>query len=204
MIIWHLLKAVLLLVSNLSKVLYDHDQCCLSEYLITKYGNGKAVPPESGLIDNLYCEIRNILSGSIRNWHTYSVSHYAEGTLMPIIIQRMIFNFAHKNAPIGIQPAVKTVFGQLKNSLVEPEIKKNSMMVCGGNLLLKIFNFWFGVVSVLDWSASRKIKIYFFRRRTRTNCQFSKFKIPNEQQLTSYSLFSPQTIKWSFRWKHSF
>ena len=26
------------------------------EYLITKYGNGKATPPESGYLDNLYCE----------------------------------------------------------------------------------------------------------------------------------------------------
>jgi len=81
------------------------------EYLITKHGNGKAVPPESGFIDNLY------------------FSHYAEGTLMPILIQRMIFNFAPKNAPLSIRPVVKTVFDQLKTLLVAPEIKKNLTMI---------------------------------------------------------------------------
>ena len=38
----------------------------MSEYLIRKYGNGKAVPSESGFIDNLYCKIRNIISSSVR------------------------------------------------------------------------------------------------------------------------------------------
>jgi len=81
------------------------------EYLITKHGNGKAVPPESGFIDNIY------------------FSHYAEGTLMPIFIQRMIFDFVPKNAPFLIRPIVKMVFGQLITLLVEPEIKKNLTMI---------------------------------------------------------------------------
>jgi hypothetical protein len=59
------------------------------------------------------------------------VSHYAEGTLMPILIQRMIFDYVPKNAPFWIRPIVRTVFDQLKKLLVEPEIKKNLKMVCG-------------------------------------------------------------------------
>ena len=50
---------------------------------------------------------------------------------MPILIQRMIFNFAPQNAPLSIRPVVKTVFEQLKTLLVIPEIKKNLTMVCG-------------------------------------------------------------------------
>jgi len=81
------------------------------EYLITKHGNGKAVPPESGFIDNLY------------------FSHYAEGTLMPILIQGMIFDFILKNAPFWIRPIIRKVFDQVKKILVEPEIKKNLTMI---------------------------------------------------------------------------
>ena len=114
-------------------------QGCLSEYLITKHGNGKAVPSESGFIDNLYCEIRNIISsGSVTiliDTHT-PVTHYAEGTLMPILIQRMVFDYVAKNAPFWIRPILKMVFGQLRKVLIDPEIRKNLAMVCNGHLFI--------------------------------------------------------------------
>jgi len=81
------------------------------EYLITKHGNGKAVPPESGFIDNLY------------------FSHYAEGSLMPILVQRIIFDYVPKSAPFLIRPILNRVFAQLNKLLVEPEIKKNLTMI---------------------------------------------------------------------------
>lgn len=107
---------------------------------------------------------------------------------MPILIQRMIFDYVPKNAPFWIRPTVRTVFDQLKKLLVEPEIKKNLTMVCWSifycwRILILILILIF--VPVLDWSASRKIKIYFFRRRRRANCQSSQnWKFSNEQQLT--------------------
>ena len=64
---------------------------------------------------------------------------------MPILIQRMIFDYVPKNAPFWIRPIVRTVFDQLQTLLVEPEIKKNLKMVCGGinHFIIKekIFNF---------------------------------------------------------------
>lgn len=106
-----------------------------SEYLITKYGNGKAVPPESGFVDNIYCEFRYIyISGSIRYYTIYLipplVSHYAEGTLMPVLFQRMVFEYVPKNSPFWIRPIIRPVFKQLEELLVKPEIKNNLAMVC--------------------------------------------------------------------------
>lgn len=60
---------------------------------------------------------------------------------MPILIQRMIFDYVPKNAPFWIRPIVISVFDQLKKLLVEPEILKNLTMVCGSYLLLKDFDF---------------------------------------------------------------
>ncbi|KAF8804733.1 thioredoxin-like protein [Phlegmacium glaucopus] len=81
------------------------------EYLITKYGSGKAVPPESGFIDNLY------------------FAHYAEGSLMPILVQSIIFEHIPKNAPFWIRPILTRVFAQLIKLMVEPEIKKHATMI---------------------------------------------------------------------------
>jgi len=81
------------------------------EYLIAKYGNGKAVPPESGFVDNLY------------------FSHYAEGTLMPVLFQRMIFEYVPKNSPFWIRPIIRPVFNQLEELLVKPEIKNNLALI---------------------------------------------------------------------------
>lgn len=109
---------VLLAISPLGKspVITDDnvtlaESGAIVEYLITKHGSGKAVPPESGFIDNLY------------------FSHYAEGSLMPILIQRLIFEHVPKNSPFWIRPIVNRVFTQLNKLLVEPEIKKNLTMI---------------------------------------------------------------------------
>jgi glutathione S-transferase len=114
-----------------------------SEYLITKYGNGKAVPPESGFIDNLYCEIRKYhirINTTPTHMHVPTpVFHYAEGTLAPLFVQREIFDYhVLKNAPI-----VKSAFVQLIERLVNPEMKRNLAMVCRGYLFLieGIFDF---------------------------------------------------------------
>ncbi|PPQ82930.1 hypothetical protein CVT26_005037 [Gymnopilus dilepis] len=81
------------------------------EYLITKYGNGKATPPESGYLDNLY------------------FSHYAEGSLMPILVQKLIFDLVPKNSPFLLRPLVKSIFGKLDNLLVQSELKKHFAMI---------------------------------------------------------------------------
>ncbi|KDR68456.1 hypothetical protein GALMADRAFT_257189 [Galerina marginata CBS 339.88] len=81
------------------------------EYLIAKYGNGKAVPSESGYIDNLY------------------FSHYAEGSFMPVLIQKYIFDAVPKKSPFFIRPIANMIFGQLDKLLVIPEMTKHLAMI---------------------------------------------------------------------------
>ncbi|KAF8956330.1 thioredoxin-like protein [Flammula alnicola] len=81
------------------------------EYVITKYGNGKGVPPDSGYLDNLY------------------FSHYAEGSLMPVIVQKITFDLIPKRSPFLIRPFVNMIFSQLNKQLVQPEMEKHLTMI---------------------------------------------------------------------------
>ncbi|KIK02890.1 hypothetical protein K443DRAFT_131665 [Laccaria amethystina LaAM-08-1] len=81
------------------------------EYVIEKFGNGKATPPESGKLDNLY------------------FSHYAEGSFMPVLVQKLIFDIVPQRSPFYIRPLVSMIFGQLSKQLVEPEIMKHVALV---------------------------------------------------------------------------
>ncbi|KAG8750585.1 hypothetical protein FRC12_012816, partial [Ceratobasidium sp. 428] len=67
----------------------------LLEYLIGKYGAGRFNPPESGYVDNLY------------------FTHYTEGTLMPLFVNRIIFTVAPQRAPFFIRPVMNLIFGML-------------------------------------------------------------------------------------------
>jgi glutathione S-transferase len=132
----------------------------LSEYLIMKHGNGQAVYPESGFIDNLYCEkYHHVRLAAIL---IYLVAHYAEGSLMPILVQRMIFDYVSEKCPFFDLTIVnlRGVFAQLNKRLVEPEIKKHLMMVLG------TFNYGWALKN-LDFNViqftSRKTKICFSR-----------------------------------------
>jgi hypothetical protein len=94
-------------------------------------------PPNLGLLitSTVRSESRNIISGIQYDTDIpYPVSHYAEGSLMPILIQRMIFDLVPQRSPFLIRPIVRKVFDQLIKLLVEPEIKKNLTMVCDDEL----------------------------------------------------------------------
>ncbi|EIN08792.1 thioredoxin-like protein [Punctularia strigosozonata HHB-11173 SS5] len=75
------------------------------EYIIGKYGRGRADPPEAGKLENLY-------------W-----LHYAEGSLMPILVQKLIFGIIPSRSPFFIRPIVSGIFGQLTKMIVEPQLK---------------------------------------------------------------------------------
>jgi len=128
------------------------------DYVIAKYGNGKAVPTQSGYLDNLY------------------FTHYAEGSLMPILVLKYIFELIPKNTPFFIRPILNMVFGQLDKLLVQPEIKKHLEMI--ESHLEKSQSLWFaggqgptaadyqmifpleGIVSAAPNSAGPHIKNY--------------------------------------------
>ncbi|KIM85812.1 hypothetical protein PILCRDRAFT_817024 [Piloderma croceum F 1598] len=81
------------------------------EYLISKYGKDKDKPSQAGWLDNLY------------------YTHYAEGTLMPLLVNKLIFSLIPARAPFFIRPLLWMVFGQLDKQILLPQIGKNRDMI---------------------------------------------------------------------------
>ncbi|KAK0211495.1 thioredoxin-like protein [Armillaria fumosa] len=82
------------------------------EYLIEKYGNGRfRTTTESEHINNLY------------------YAHYAEGSLMPVLVMGLIFRFVPQQSPWFLRPFMRFIFSQLEKLLVKPELAKHSELV---------------------------------------------------------------------------
>jgi len=80
------------------------------EYLLSKYGR-KFRPTEAGKIDDLY------------------FTHYSEGTLMPILVNSLIFSIIPQRSPALIRPLLKPVFANIVKRLLNPELKNNCDML---------------------------------------------------------------------------
>ncbi|THH29247.1 hypothetical protein EUX98_g4941 [Antrodiella citrinella] len=74
------------------------------EYIVQKYGRSKVQPPDSGKIHDLYFK------------------HYAEGTLMPILVNKLVFSIVPERSPFFIRPIARMMFGALTAKLVTPRL----------------------------------------------------------------------------------
>ena len=79
------------------------------EYIVEKYGRGRLAPP-AGSPEYL----------RYRYW-----MHYAEGTLMPLMVMSLLFNSIEKRAPFLIRPIARAIAGQVKNAYLGPNIAAN-------------------------------------------------------------------------------
>lgn len=94
------------------------------EYIVDTYGNGRLIPspktPE-------------------RLRYTYWL-HYAEGSAMPLLLQKLLFTLAPKRVPGLLRPFVKPVFDRMLATLVDPQLKQH-------------IAFWEGELSKSEWFA---------------------------------------------------
>ncbi|CEH15961.1 Glutathione S-transferase [Ceraceosorus bombacis] len=76
------------------------------DFIIEKYGKGAAVPVshEDKLENNMW-------------------SHFAEGSLMPTMVMKLIFSTVPTQAPFLVRPIVSIICGQVCGRLVDPDIK---------------------------------------------------------------------------------
>jgi len=84
------------------------------EYLLRKYGKGKFAGPAEGTqaaIDDLY------------------YLHYAEGTLMPILVQKFIFELIPQRAPWFLRWFLNIIFTRITALVVDPAIDRNVNMI---------------------------------------------------------------------------
>ncbi|KAG9033722.1 hypothetical protein FRB95_014409 [Tulasnella sp. JGI-2019a] len=81
------------------------------EYIITKYGKGRARPPPSGYVDNLY------------------YTHYAEGTLAPLLFWKPLLSLILGQSPLHIQPVAQTDCNDITTEFIDERIKANFAMI---------------------------------------------------------------------------
>ncbi len=110
-----LAPAELKLVHPLGKspVITDGDRViaesgAIIEYLVDKYGEGRLVPP-SDSDDYL----------RYRYW-----MHYAEGTLMPLLVISLLLNRIER-APLIVRPIAKAIAGQVRKAYLGPSLQAN-------------------------------------------------------------------------------
>ena len=78
------------------------------EYLVDQYGNGRFAPAP-GTPERLR--------------YTYWL-HYAEGSAMPPLLLRLVFDTIEKSPmPFFVKPIAKAISGKAKNSFIGPQIK---------------------------------------------------------------------------------
>ena len=134
-LLWQKAEQLLVCSSRQHILNLSTDLACdvaFAEYLVLKYGNGRFQATEAGYLDNLYC--KRITSSPFPRRITFFElclpdSHYAEGSLMPLLVQKIIFDIIPRQSPFVIRPLVSMVFAQLQTHLVQPEIRKHINLV---------------------------------------------------------------------------
>jgi glutathione S-transferase len=80
------------------------------EYLVERYGNGRFIPP-AGTPERLR--------------HTYWM-HYAEGSLMPPLLLKLVFDQVGKaKMPLLARPVAKGIVNKVRGSFVQPQIDRH-------------------------------------------------------------------------------
>lgn len=57
------------------------------------------------------------------------VTHYAEGSVQPLLVRRLLFRLIPDNAPFLIRPLLKGIFGKVDQTLISPELDKHGKLV---------------------------------------------------------------------------
>lgn len=97
------------------------------EYIVETYGNGRLIPPPKT---------------PERLRYTYWL-HYAEGSAMPLLVQKLLFTVIPKRAPALMRPLMKMAFGQVLATLVDPQLKQH-------------ITFWEGELLKSEWFAGNE------------------------------------------------
>ncbi|PWN51652.1 thioredoxin-like protein [Violaceomyces palustris] len=82
------------------------------EYLVRNYGQGKAVVKDQERLDE-----------------DVFFSHFAEGSLMPALVLKLIFGIIPTQAPFLVKPLVKAICGGVEQAFVNPEVNSKIKFV---------------------------------------------------------------------------
>jgi glutathione S-transferase len=103
-----------------SPVITDGDRTlaesgAILEYLVDTYGGGK-LKPAAGTPERIH--------------YTYFL-HYAEGSLMPLLLMKLIFNKMPERLPFFMKPVGKAIAAGANKTLLDPQIGAHFMFLEG-------------------------------------------------------------------------
>jgi glutathione S-transferase len=76
------------------------------EYLVETYGKGALAPAQG--------------TPAYRDYRYFM--HYAEGSLMPFLVMRLVFNKIKTDAPLLVRPVAKAISGQVAKRFLDPNL----------------------------------------------------------------------------------
>ncbi|MDB5969718.1 MAG: Glutathione S-transferase [Hydrocarboniphaga sp.] len=100
-------KSPLLTDDTANGVITIAESGAIVEYILDTYGNGRLAPPR-GTPEFL----------RYRFW-----LHYAEGSLMPLLVMKLIVGVAGKKAPLLVRPVAKGFVGGINKAFLGPQLK---------------------------------------------------------------------------------
>ncbi|KAI9465859.1 thioredoxin-like protein [Lactarius psammicola] len=77
------------------------------QYIINKYGNGRVAPPPEGELADIF------------------FTHFSEGTLMPLLVNRYVFSLAPAQAPFFLRPLLWPLCSMLDAKIVAEPLKES-------------------------------------------------------------------------------
>ena len=87
------------------------------EYLVETHGKGALVPAP----------------GTLAYRHYRYFLHYAEGSLMPLLVMKLVFNKVRTDSPLLVRPIAKTIAGTVSRRFLDPNLATH-LGFLGGHL----------------------------------------------------------------------
>ena len=91
------------------------ESAVILEYIVDKYGKGRMAPKP----------------GTPESWRCRYYMHYAEGSLMPYLLLRLIFGRIRTKAPFLIRPIAKAIAGTVEGAFIGPNLERHIAFLDG-------------------------------------------------------------------------
>lgn len=89
---------------------------CILEYIVETYGEGRMMPAR----------------GSDAYWRAKYFTYYAEGSLMPFLLMKLVFSRVRAApVPFFIRPITKKIAGQVEDSFIHPNLERAVAFLAG-------------------------------------------------------------------------
>jgi len=91
------------------------ESAVILEYIVENYGKGRMVPE----------------AGTPEFWRNRYFMHYAEGSLMPYLLLRLIFGRVRTKAPFLVRPIAKAIAGTVEGAFIGPNLERHVAFLDG-------------------------------------------------------------------------